>query len=147
MHLQIRLIPAASPPDVDNLLGRLAEGGVNLRAIGGSNVEFGGELAIVPDDADIEDAKAVLDRHKYDYNVLDVDSDDRLVLCEVKNEPGALHACLKRVAQDNLVAGRIIRDILIGIPDADEASRGIVPVHVYSEPVRTPAALEGGSLA
>ena len=43
MHLQVRTAPKSSPPDVEKLLGRLAEAGVNLVAVGGSNVEFGGE--------------------------------------------------------------------------------------------------------
>ena len=141
MHLQIRVHPAASPPDVDKLLGRLAKANVNLVAIGGSNVEFGGELAIVPEDGHEDAAVALLEKFRYAYRVLHVDADEGLALCEVANEVGGLHACLEGIARDNLTRGRIIRDIVIGVPDDDMRSRDIVPVHVYSESVRTPAAL------
>jgi hypothetical protein len=143
MHLQIRAAPVASPPDVEKLLRRLAEDGVNLVAIGGSDVEFGGELAFVPQDGHEDRTFAVLDRFEYPYRVLHVDQDEGLSLCEVPNTPGALHECLAQIAADNLKRGRIIRDILIGIPDGDQRANDLVPVHVYSEQVRTPAALSG----
>lgn len=147
MHLQVRTAPVASPPDVEKLLRRLADDGVNLVAIGGSNVEFGGELAFVPQHDHEDRAFAVLDRHEYPYRVLHVDQDEGLSLCEVPNEPGALHKCLAQISEENLAKGRIIRDILIGVPDADDAANGLVPVQVYSEQVRTPAALSGSDPA
>ena len=42
-----------------------------------------------------------------------------------------------KVAAENLVKGRIIRDMLIGIPGPDDPP-GKIPVHIYSEEVRTP---------
>jgi hypothetical protein len=141
MHLQVRVHPKASPPDVDKLLGRLAEAKVNLAAIGGSNVEFGGELAIVPQEGHETAAYKVLDAFEYDYRVLYVENDEGLALCEVPNKVGGLHDCLKKVSEDNLRRGRIIRDILVGVPDDVLKAKGLVPVHVYSEVVRTPAAL------
>lgn len=141
MHLQVRLNPKASPPDVDKLLARLAEAQVNLVAIGGSNVEFGGELAIVPQDGHEDAAYKVLDAFKYAYRVLHVGKDEGLSLCEVPNEVGGLHECLRRISDENLRRGRIIRDIVVGVPDADLKAKDRVPVQVYSEPIRTPAAL------
>lgn len=141
MHLQVRVNPKASPPDVDKLLGRLAEAGVNLAAIGGSNVEFGGELAIVPQDGQEDVTFRTLDHFHYDYRVLYVEKDEGLALCEVPNDVGGLHRCLRKVAEDNLRRGRIIRDILVGVPDAELKAKDLVPVQVYSEAIRTPAAL------
>jgi len=145
MHLQVRLNPTASPPDVDKLLGRLADAGVNLVAIGGSNVEFGGELAIVPEEGQERKTYDTLARFGYGYRVLEVGKDGGLTLCEVPNEVGALHRCLQSVAAENLKRGRIIRDILIGVADEKLKAQGLVPVHVYSEAVRTPAALSESS--
>jgi hypothetical protein len=144
MHLQYRTAPTASPPDVEKLLGRLAEAGVNLVAVGGSDVEFGGELAFVPLDGQEDLATGVLDQWHYPYRVLKVADDVGLSLCEVDNTPGALHACLAKIAADNLKRGRIIRDILIGIPDAEDIKAGTIPVHIYSEQVRTPNSLADG---
>ena len=141
MHLQVRLSPTASPPDVDKLLGRLADANINLVAIGGSNIEFGGELALVPEEGQEDAMVAVLEQFHYRHRVLRVEDNVGLTLCEVKNEVGALHACLSQVAEENLVRGRIIRDILIGVPDEDLRANDLVPVQVYSEAVRTPAAL------
>jgi len=140
MHLQVRTAPKASPPDVERLLARLAEKDVNLVAVGGSNVEFGGEFAFVPQDGHEDRAFAVLDEWHYEYRVLRVADDVGLTLCKVDNQPGALHACLAKVSDDNLKRGRIIRDILIGIPGQDDEP-GKIPVHIYSEEVRTPNSL------
>ena len=141
MHMQVRTPSKGSPPDVEKLLARLAEADVNLVAVGGSNVEFGGELAFVPADGQEDRAFQVLDQFGYEYRVLKVADDVGLSLCKVDNTPGALHACLARVADENLRRGRIIRDILVGIPEDDDRAAGKIPVHIYSEQVRTPASL------
>ena len=144
MHLQVRATPAASPPDVEKLLRRLKEDGVDLAAVGGSNVEFGGELAFVPKDGQEDLATGVLDKWGYRYRVLHKDNEeDGLTLCEVDDIAGGLHACLAEVAEQNLLHGRIIRDILIGIPDDEEREAGKIPVHIYSEQVRTPNSVSG----
>ena len=133
MHLQIRLKPATSPPDVEQLLRRLKEANVNLRGVGGSDVEFGGEFAFAVDDGQEDRAKAVLEADPpYKYRVLEHDVDPELTLCWLENVPGALHACLEGIASANLENGRIIRDMLIGVPEG-----GRVPVQIYSEEVRT----------
>jgi hypothetical protein len=133
MHLQIRLKPATSPPDVEQLLRRLKEANVNLRGVGGSDVEFGGEFAFAVDDGQEDRAKAALEADPpYKYRVLEHDVDPELTLCWLENVPGALHACLEGIASANLENGRIIRDMLIGVPEG-----GRVPVQIYSEEVRT----------
>jgi len=141
MHLQLRTAPKLSPPDVEKLLALLAEAEVNLVAIGGSNVEFGGELALVPEDGQEDLAKETLRGAGYTVREVRVDANEGLVLCRVKNEHGALHACLAAAAEDNLAKGRIIRDILVGIPEADDIRDNVIPVHIYSEQVRTPNAM------
>jgi hypothetical protein len=143
MHLQMRAKPVASPPDVELLLRRLKDDGVNLQAIGGSNVEFGGELVLVPHDEDEQAARDSLNRWNYPFREIHVDEDVGLDLCEVGDQPGGLHGCLKNVAQKNLEKGRIIRDITVGVPDDDQRSRGVIPVHIFSEEVRSPANVEG----
>jgi hypothetical protein len=147
MHLQMRTAPRLSPPDVEKLLAVLADAGVNLVGIGGSNVEFGGELALVPEDGQEDLARTTLENAGYAVRVVRVDADEGLVLCRVKNEHGALHACLAAAAAANLTKGRIIRDILIGIPDADDVADGVIPVHIYSEQVRTANAMGGNGTA
>jgi hypothetical protein len=140
MHLQIRTKPTNSPPDVEKLLGHLAKAGVNLAGAGGSDVEFGGEFAFAPEDGHEQKAYEVLDANQYTYQVLEYPKDPALTLCWLENKPGELHRCISDVAAVNLQRGRIIRDVLIGVPE----SRGI-PVQVYSEEVRTPQAMGGGS--
>ena len=66
------------------------------------------------------------------YRVLEHDVDPELTLCWLENVPGALHACLESIASANLDNGRIIRDMLIGVPED-----GRIPVQIYSEEVRT----------
>jgi hypothetical protein len=136
MHLQMRTAPKSSPPDVEKLLGRLAEAGVDLAAVGGSNVEFGGELVIVPKDGQEDAAREVLRAFGYPFREIAVADDNGLDLCEVDDRPGGFHACLKAVAQKNLERGRIIRDITVGVPDEGETK---IPVHIYSEEIRASA--------
>jgi hypothetical protein len=128
MHLQIRSNPALSPPDVEKLLGRLADAGVNLVAAGGSNVEGGGEFAFAVGHDDQAKAVQVLTQHKYKHRVLDSDGDDALTLCWLTNKPGELRACIAKAKADNKGSGRKIHDILIGV-----ATDQGIPVQVYSE--------------
>jgi len=139
MHMQIRCHPVKSPPDVEKLLGVLAAGGVNLVAVGGSDVEFGGEIAVVPEDGQEQDAMAILEREGYHPRRLDANDHPALRGQEIPNTAGSLHAFVSEVSRENLETGRIIRDILVGVPTAEQIAAGVVPVHVYSEQVRTPA--------
>jgi hypothetical protein len=131
MHLQVRLKPATSPPDVEQLLRRLKDANVNLAGAGGSDVEFGGEFAFAVEDGQEDGAKAALDAAGYTYRVLEAGVHPGLTLCWLENVPGALHDCLVGVADANLESGRIIRDLLIGVP-----VDGRIPVQIYSEEVR-----------
>ena len=143
MHLQVRLVPKSSPPDVDKVLGIL-DGQVNLVGVGGSNVEFGGELALVPEDGQEQRTLDLLaDYHPRIVEVKDPDSGLRL--CLLENTSGALHRCLKGIADENLMKGRIIRDILVGVPETEGDDAGKIPVHIYSETVRTPQSLGSGT--
>lgn len=130
MHLQVRSKPTASPPDVEKFLGRLAKAGVNLGGAGGSNAEFGGELAIALEDDQRKKATDALDQAPaYKYRVLEAGVDPGLTLCWVKDEPGALlRDCIAGVSDANRKSGRKIRDILIGVKRAEG-----IPVQVYSE--------------
>jgi hypothetical protein len=132
MHLQVRLKPALSPPDVEQLLRRLKDANVNLAGVGGSDVEFGGEFAFAVDDGQEDRAKAALDAEPaYKYRILEHGVDPELTLCWLENVAGALHACLESVSASNLDGGRIIRDLLVGVP-----VDGRIPVQIYSEEVR-----------
>jgi hypothetical protein len=144
MHLQVRLAPRSSPPDVEKVLGLVADAGINLVGVGGSDVEFGGELALVPEEG--RDGDLVKALKQYSPRVLYADDPDSgLRLCIVDDTPGALHRCLRDAASDNLGRGRIIRDILVGVPNEEQKAANEVPVHVYSEVVRTPASLDAGA--
>lgn len=135
MHLQVRLKPATSPPDVEQLLRRLKDADVNLVGVGGSDVEFGGEFAFAVEHGHEDAAKAALDADPpYKYRILREGVDPELTTCLLDNRPGALHECLEGIASGNLENGRIIRDMLIGVP-----VDGRIPVQIYSEEVRTAA--------
>jgi hypothetical protein len=137
MHKQFRVVPISSPPDVEKLLRRLKDAKVNLAGAGGSNVEFGGEFAFAVDDGQEDRTIEVLDRHHYPYRVYEYKVNPELTLCWLENTPGSLHACIARVAADNLETGRIIRDVLIGVPGKEG-----VPAQVFSEQVRTPLTVD-----
>jgi hypothetical protein len=144
MHLQVRCVPRSSPPDVEPPLRILKEAGLSLRGIGGSNVEFGGELALAPKHDDVQ---AVMDAlAAYHPRVVDAeDPDSGLTFCAVEDRAGGLHDCLVEAASVNLKKGRIIRDILVGVPDDEEKQRGVVPIQIYSEVVRSEASLRGAA--
>jgi hypothetical protein len=138
MHQQIRTAPSTSAADVEKLLGRLAEKKVNIAAAGGGDLEFGGEFAFAVDH-DMEDAAiGVLEQFEYPYRLIK-EGDPRLTTCYLENKPGELHRCIREVADANLKSGRIIRDLIIGVPDETRK----VPVQIFSEEVRTPQTLGG----
>ena len=136
MHKQVRLTPRTSPADVEKVLRKIKNAGINLVAIGGSDVEFGGELALVPEhgkEAELMDVLAA-----YRPRLLDSeDPDSGLTLCIVGHHSGGLHDCLAAIATGNVSSGRIIRDILIGVPDDAQQAAKEVPVHIYSEAIKT----------
>lgn len=135
VHLQIRSVPKASPPDLARFLGVLADAGVNLAAAGGGNLELGGEFAFAPAHDHVGRAIDALTAAGYEFRVLDAEQGD-FQLCWLTNEPGQLYACITRVSEENLAAGRVIADVLVGVEtDAD----GRIPVQVYSVEVRSAA--------
>lgn len=133
VHLQIRSVPKASPPDLERFLGVLAEAEVNLLAAGGGNLELGGEFAFAPAHDHVDRAVAALKKAEYTFRILDAEQGD-FQLCWLANEPGALHACIARVSEENLAAGRVIADVLVGVEPDEE---GRIPVQVYSVEVRS----------
>jgi hypothetical protein len=135
VHMQIRCHPVASPPDVDLLLSRLADKGVNLVAVGGSDVEFGGELALVPEDGQETLAMGVLDEFGYPHReVYKDDPDSGLRLCMASHESGGLHRCLEEASIANRERGWKIRDVLVGVPEEADFRARKIPVQIYSEP-------------
>ena len=142
MHQQIRTAPTTSPADIERLLERLKDGGVNIAAAGGGNLEFGGQFAFAPHDGHEEAAKQVLERYGYKYDVIEED-DPRLTICVMEDKVGELHRCIKGASDANLDSGRIIRDLIIGAPDKDKR----VPVQIFSEEIRTRQTLEGSGTA
>jgi hypothetical protein len=145
MHQQIRTAPTTSPPDIEKLLERLKDGGVNIAAAGGGNLEFGGEFAFAVDDGMEDDAIRVLEKFGYPYRVIP-EGDPRLTVCSMENRKGELHRCISRVAEENLKSGRIIRDLIIGAPESDEKPIR-VPVQIFSEEVRTLQTVKQGATA
>ena len=132
MHKQFRVVPIASPPDVEKLLGRIKDADLNIAGVGGGNVEFGGEFVFAVDHGQEDRTEDVLNEHGYTYRLFDKDEHPELTVCTLENVPGALHACVAEIASANLGAGRIIRDIVIGL-DED----GSIAAQVFSEEVRT----------
>ena len=121
MHQQIRLaVPASSPPNLEKVLESLEAEGINITAVGGSNVEHGGEFGFAVDHDQQEAALAALQKAHLRPRVVDV------TLCLLDNRPGALRDCIAKANQGHR-PGRLIRDIAVGVPEAD----GRVPVQVY----------------
>jgi hypothetical protein len=141
MHQQIRTTAKTSAPDIELLLRRLKDGGVNLAAAGGGNLEFSGQFAFAVHDGMEDAAIGVLKEFKYKYDVIKED-DPRLTLCWMEDEVGELHRCIAGVAEANLKSGRIIRDLIIGAPEGKK-----VPVQIFSEEVRTLQTVKQGATA
>jgi hypothetical protein len=121
MHQQIRLaVPASSPPNLEKVLRLLEDAGINITAVGGSNVEHGGEFGFAVDHEQQDAALTVLRGANLRPHVVDV------TLCLLDNRPGALRDCISSANQAHR-PGRLIRDIAVGVPEAD----GRVPVQIY----------------
>jgi hypothetical protein len=142
MHQQIRTAPSTSPADIEKLLERLKDGGVNIAAAGGGNLEFGGQFAFAVHDGHEDAAKRVLEQHGYKYDVIE-EHDPRLTMCLMEDEVGELHRCIKMASDANLESGRIIRDLIIGAPDENKK----VPVQIFSEEIRTRQTVNQGAAA
>lgn len=123
MHLQIRSVPAQSPPNLAAFLKVLADADINLAGASGSDVESGGEFAFAVEDGQEEAAMAAL---------MAADYHPRLVepkICRLEDSPGQLLACITEAIAENEGTGRVIKDILVGAQKED----GMIVVQVYSE--------------
>ncbi len=123
MHMQIRATPAKSPTSLVAFLEALQ--GINIVAAGGSNIEQGGEFAFAVAHGEECAAMTALAEAGYRPTLVKVET------CTLDNVPGALLDCVARVTDLNAAAGRVIKDISIGVPDAN----GQIPVQIYSEAV------------
>ena len=123
MHQQIRTVPAKSPANLQEFLQVLVDAGINIEAAGGSNIEQGGEFAFAVAHGQEEGALIALKHEGYAPRLVDV------TYCALTNEPGQLLACITGVTTNNNEHGRVIKDIVVGVPDDD----GRIQVQVYSE--------------
>ena len=123
MHQQIRTVPAQSPADVAAFLKVLSDGKINIVAVGGGDVENGGEIAIAVEHGQEQAAMDLLGKH-YTPRLIDVPN------AELDNRPGALHAFVATIAAENKRKGWKIKDITVGAAEPN----GKIPVQVYSEP-------------
>ena len=125
MHQQIRMvIPGSSPPDFAKALQILADAGISVLAVGGGNVEHGGEVSVAVAHGNDQD-RAVDLLKSYHPRVVDVH------LCHlVPDEPGQLLACIQEGRQDSRWANKRVRDIAIGVERDDQ---GRVPVQIFFE--------------
>jgi hypothetical protein len=134
MHQQLKFVPRLSPPDLEKALGVLKDAGVNLVGAGGSDLEFGGELIIAPQDGQFDDAKKALVDAGYEPTELEADKDFKL--CWLTNDAGQLYDCIAEEAAANLANGKVIQHIIIGV-ERDKKDR--IPVAVYSVEIRSAA--------
>jgi hypothetical protein len=124
MHQQIRLAPVKSPADLEAPLRVVADAGINILAVGGSNVEHGGEFGFAVDHDKHDAAIAALRAAGYKPRTADV------TVCFLEaDKPGQLLDCVAKAAKDNKANGKGIRDIAVGIPD----DQGRIPVQIYSD--------------
>lgn len=124
MHQQIRLaVPRSSPPNLEPVLQVLKDAGINIIAVGGSNLEHGGEFGFAVDHDRQDAALQALRNARLRPRIVDV------TVCLLDNRPGALLECISEANRSHRPGGRLIRDIAVGIPD-DE---GRVPVQVLFE--------------
>jgi len=121
MHQQIRLaVPADSPPNLEKVLQVLEDEGINIIAVGGSNVEHGGEFSFAVDHEKQDAALEVLRGARLRPRLVEV------TVCLLENRPGALRDCITSANRGHR-PDRLIRDIAVGVPDAD----GRTPVQLY----------------
>ncbi len=123
MHQQVRLSPALSPPDLERVLKLVADAGINILAVGGSNLEHGGEFAFAVDPDRQQAVVDLLQANGYKPRVADIE-----LFWLTANEPGQLLRCVQQVAAANKTSGKGIQDIAIGAP----ASDGRIPIQIYS---------------
>jgi hypothetical protein len=123
MHLQIRTVPARSPASLVEFLGVLFDNDINLESAGGHDIEAGGEFVCAVAHGEEDRTMRILQDAGYRPRLVEVD------VCAVGNTPGQLLECIASVTEQNQSLGRVIRDITVGVPDAD----GRLQVQIYSD--------------
>jgi hypothetical protein len=123
VHLQIRSVPAKSPPNLADFLQVLVDADINLGGASGSNVESGGEFAFAVEDGQEDAAMSALEAADYHPRLVEPK------VCLLEDEPGQLLDCIGSAISENEGTGRVIKDILVGARKED----GLIVVQVYSE--------------
>lgn len=127
MHLQIRAVPAASPPDLVTFLEVLANAGVSLSSAGGTDLELGGEFAFSVDDRDHQTALKALRDAGYQTREIELE-----VCWMIPGREGELLRCVREATALNGKTGSVIRDIALGEPDKE----GRIPVMIHSQEIK-----------
>lgn len=123
MHLQIRTVPARSPASLAEFLSVLYDNGINIESAGGHDIETGGVFLCAVAHGEEDHAMTVLRDAGYRPHLVEVDS------YAVDNRAGQLLDCIRTVTEKNELLGRAIRDIAVGVPDAN----GLIQVQIYSD--------------
>lgn len=152
MHIQARVTPAASPPDLVTFVKVLSEPetpphepdprvAINIEGVSGSDLETGGQIVLSFDHDRVDDVAAWLEEAGYrDVEFRNAD-DDEIVWVELTdNTPGQLLQAIRGASTDNLPSGKLIKDVLIGqetVPDGAPAGRFYVQI-AFQEIKRAP---------
>lgn len=125
MHIQARVTPAASPPDLVKFVQILSEPEtppgeptrvpINIEGVSGSDLETGGQIVLSFDHDREADVRAWLDEAGYrDVTFRNAD-DDEIAWVELSdNTPGQLLDAIRSASISNLPNGKLIKDVLIG---------------------------------
>ena len=142
MHIQARVTPAASPPDVVTFVQILSEPEtppgqstrvpINIEGVSGSGLETGGQIVFSFDHDREADVRAWLEEAGYrDLTFRNAD-DDEIAWVELSdNTPGQLLQAIRGASTDNLPSGKLIKDVLIGqetVPAGAPAGRFYVQI-------------------
>ena len=123
MHIQAKATPAASPPDLDGFFTPISapdeadptRTAINLEGISGDHMETGGEVYFSFDHDRVADVQAWLAEKDYTkVEIMDADNGDFFQQVLDSNEPGQLLRAIREATTQNLAAGRIIKNVLIG---------------------------------
>ena len=111
----------------------IAEAGINLRSVGGKNIELGGEVALAVADEDEDRLAELLEAKGYRFRVVEPHHD------HLPDRPGALADYLGKLAAE----GRLVDSIIVATPEKD----GTIPVQTRTVQVSGGAASASGHLA
>ena len=142
MHIQARVTPAASPPDLVTFVQVLSEpetppGGptrlaINIEGISGSDLETGGQIVFSFDHDREDDVRAWLEEAGYrDIEFRNADLGEIAWVELTGNTPGQLLQAIRAASTDNLPNGKLIKDVVIGqetVPNGAPAGRFYVQI-------------------